>query len=309
MIVKAVAPYQHPNFLNFKNAPYEAWLKCGGQIADAHYPARIFHGFTFRWELPTLWKNKKAARIRFVSGYSIRFDSFPDYACYEVIPVIWDCWPSLVDGVASFFTKHHIRTAFFTSSQTADIFRCRFPDMNIFHITEGVDIQLYSKGKSLAERKIDILEVGRKNGHFFNTPLPRGIKHIKTGNFNRFFKTDQEFRLALADTRVTINVPRCDVDLKAGNVETLTQRYWECMLSRVVMIGRSPKELTDLIDYNPVVEWDGKDATPLVVDILENIDKYQNIVDKNYEIALEKASWDIRIKQIMSFLTEKGYII
>ena len=309
MIVKAVSPYIHPEYLNFKVAPYEAWVKCGGKTADAHYPARPFHGFAFRYELPTLWKSKKEARLRFVSGYSIIFDSFPDYAWYEIIPVIWDCWPPLVDSVASFFTRHHIRTAIFTSSQTADIFRHRFPDMNILHITEGVDIQLYSKGKPLAERKIDILEVGRKDGHFFKTPFPTGIKHIKTGNFDRFFKTDEEFRLALADTKVTINVPRCDVDLKAGNIETLTQRYWECMLSRVVMIGRAPKELVDLIGYNPVVEWEGKDATPKVAEILDNIDKYQSVVDENLEVALQKAPWDIRIKKIMSFLTEMGYKI
>lgn len=308
--VKAVAPYIHPEFLNFKTAPYEAWVKLGGQTAKAHYPARKFHKLAFEHELPTLWKSEKDARLRFVSGYSIRFDTFPDYALYEIIPLVWDCWPDQVENVATFFRTHHVKTAVFTSSQTANRFRDLFPQMNILHITEGVDINLYSKGKDLEERTIDILEVGRKKANFFNTPLPSGIYHVKTGNFDRTFKTDEEFRAAMADTKVTINVPRCDVDKRvAGDVETLTQRYWECMLSRVVMVGRAPKELTSLIGYNPVIEWDGHDATHLVIDILNHIKDYQEIVDKNYETATKQASWSIRIQQIMNYLKEIGFRI
>ena len=69
--------------------------------------------------------------MRFVSGYSIQFDTFPDYAFYEVIPLIWDCWPKQVESVAAFFRKHQVKTAIFTSSQTADVFRDLFPKMNI----------------------------------------------------------------------------------------------------------------------------------------------------------------------------------
>lgn len=305
--ISAVKPYVHPNYLNFKSAPYNAWEKNGGNIAKSHYPLRILHSIVYKIDLPTLCKNTKEARLRFVSGFSISFDTFPDYMTHEIVPLIWDCWPPLVDNVASFFRKHKVKTAIFTSSQTAEIFRAIFPEMSIFHVTEGVDLELYSKGKPLAERGIDILEVGRKNGGFFKTPIPKKYNQIKTGNFNRVFKTDEDFRSAMADSKVTINVPRCDVDKNAGDIETLTQRYWECMLSRVVMIGRAPRELTDLIGYNPVIEWDKYDATPLVCNILEHINDYQSLVDKNYNTALRMASWNIRIRQIMDFLVKNGY--
>lgn len=32
----------------------------------------------------------------------------------------------------------------------------------------------------------------------------------------------------------------------AGDIETLTQRYWECMFSRMVMVGHAPQELLTL---------------------------------------------------------------
>lgn len=308
--VKAVAPYVYKGKCNFKHSLYEAWNQMGGKTASCHYPWRIFHSLAYKCDLPHLPKHSKEARLRFVSGFSIQFDTYPDYARYEIIPVIWDCWPAQVPNVLNFMHKHNVRTSIFMSSQMADNFRKSLPDMNVLTITEGVNILLYSKGKELSKRNIDILEVGRGWVDFFNTPLPDGIKHIKTGNFARVFNTDEEFRLALADTKVTINVPRCDVDSKsAGNIETLTQRYWECMLSRVVMVGRAPRELINLIGYNPVIDWNGKDATPLVTEILSDITNYQELVDKNYTTALKMSSWNIRVKQIMDYLTEKGYMV
>lgn len=309
-IVKAIPPYIYKGASNFKYYPCEAWEKIGGKVSRNFYPPQFLHSLIYRITLPSVFKNKKEARLRFVSGYSIQFDTFPDYAFYEVIPVVWDCWPKQVESVAAFFRKLQVKTAIFTSSQTADVFRGLFPQMNILTITEGIKIDLYSPGNVLSDRKIDILEIGRKDGNFFKSPLPEGINHIKTGNFARTFQSDEEFRAALADTKVTVTVPRCDVNPEtAGNIETLTQRYWECMLSRIVMVGRAPKELINLIGYNPVIDWDGNDASPLVSDILGNIGKYQDLVNRNYETAKKMASWEMRMKDIMIYLKNKGYSV
>ena len=308
--IKAIPPYIYIGASNFKYYPCEAWEKIGGKVSRNFYPPQFLHSLIYRITLPSVFKSKKEARLRFVSGYSIQFDTFPDYAFYEVIPLIWDCWPKQVESVAAFFRKHQVKTAIFTSSQTADVFRGLFPQMNILTITEGIKIDLYSPGNVLSDRNIDILEIGRKDGNFFKSPLPEGINHVKTGNFARTFQSDEEFRAALADTKVTVTVPRCDVAKKtAGNIETLTQRYWECMLSRIVMVGRAPKELINLIGYNPVIDWDGNDASPLVSDILGNIGKYQNLVNRNYETAKEMASWEMRMKDIMIYLKNKGYSV
>ena len=308
--VKAVAPYTYPNLCNFKLYPYLSWKESGLLVAKSHYPFSFLQGLFYRYEIPSCFRDKKEARIRFVSGYSIKFDTFPDYVFYEIIPVIWDCWPINVPSVERFFIKHNVKTAVFTSSQTADLFRSRFPRMNILTITEGVDVDLYYKGGNLKDRKIDVLEVGRAWVNFFKSPLKDGINHLRTGNMSRVFKTDDDFRRGLADAKITINVPRCDVDKEtAGGIETLTQRYWECMLSRVIMVGRAPRELIDLIGYNPVIDWDGKDASPIVNNILANINDYQSLVDKNYEIALKMASWKIRIDKIVDYLKSKDYIV
>ena len=161
MNVKAVIPYQHSGFLNFKKAPYEAWKKSGGQTAKANYPSKAFHKLTYQHELPELWKNKKEARLRFVEPVSVSFDTFPDYARYEIIPFVWDCWPRYFEKMYRWFQKHQVRTAIFTSSQTAERMQQRFPAMNIMYCPEAVDTSLYHEGASLTDRKIDLLEFGR----------------------------------------------------------------------------------------------------------------------------------------------------
>ena len=104
--------------------------------------------------------------------------------------------------------------------------------------------------------------------------------------------------------------PRCDTQPdKAGDIETLTQRYWEAMLSRIVIVGRAPKELTDLIGYNPVIEIGKDNQQNRIIEILDNIDNYQSIVDKNRRTAIDLGGWDLRIKEIQLFLQNNGYKI
>ncbi len=87
--VFAVAPYNHG--INFKMQAYDAWVKMGGKTMPSHYPPHLFHGYAFKKEIPTIWKSKKKAQLRFVEPVSISFDTFPEYAHYEIIPLIWDC--------------------------------------------------------------------------------------------------------------------------------------------------------------------------------------------------------------------------
>ena len=79
------------------------------------------------------------------------------------------------------------------------------------------------------------------------------------------------------------------------------------MLSRCLIVGRAPKELTDLIGYNPVIDVDWKAPEDQLTNILSHIADYQEFVNKNYIIALKYASWDNRIKQVKSILVSEGY--
>lgn len=306
--VFAVAPYNHG--INFKMKVYEAWVNAGGSAMQSHYPPHIFHGCAFNYELPSVWKFNKKAQLRFVEPVSISFDTFPDYTCYEIIPLIWDCWPKYFEKTCQWFIKHDIRTAIFTSSQTADRMKKRFPQMNILAITEGIDTSKYNEGKDLNERSIDLLEFGRRNKKVFDVNLPSNYKHLYSKNGEHIFKTEHDLIDGLADSKITVCYPRCDTQPgKAGNIETLTQRYWEAMLSRIVIVGRAPQELIDLIGYNPVIEIKKKHQTEHIVEILNHINDYQSFVNRNRETALKHGDWSIRVNHIMNWLKDVGYCV
>lgn len=73
---------------------------------------KYYERLSYHLDLPSLWQSSKEARLRFVEGASLRFDAFPDYLGYEVIPMVWDCWPRYVNNMARWFEKYHVRTAF-----------------------------------------------------------------------------------------------------------------------------------------------------------------------------------------------------
>ena len=356
--IKAVAPYTHSGLLNFKQAPYRAWIGLGGNIASAYYPWDFLHGFVYRYELPTIWRSKKEARLRFVEPISISFDTFPDYALYEIIPMVWDCWPCMFEKMCAWLKKHDVRTAIFTSSQAAERIKERFPEMNVLFCPEGIDTSKYIAGKSLKDRHIDVLEFGRAMLNVNSNSNPneglnkRQIRYVCTKVDGKFVFTDEQLKEAMGDAKVTIAFPRSMTNPDvAGDIETLTQRYWESMLSRMVMVGHAPKELVDMIGYNPMVEVGSNENETLryepmeqrgqndayinfaesrqretkgqdennkgnineekirgtVRKVLEHIEDYQELVDKNRETALKMGDWSLRAVQIMDFLRGCGY--
>ena len=352
-IVKAVAPYRHQGIINFKKGAYDAWIKEGGLIESAHYLPKQLIGWSYNHELPLLPKNKIEARLRFVEPISRKFDAFPDYVRYEIIPMIWDCWPCLDDRICSWLKKHKVKTAIFTSRQNAERIQKRFPEMQILVITEGIDTSKYHVGKELKDREIDLLEFGRGSNLNFNVNANHKEKEKNNDNVNvnenlepgtgctqpwnlepavcshetanqpvnsiryvctkvngKFIYSDGQLFETMGNAKVTIALPRCETDAAiAGDVETLTQRYWECMLSRMVMVGHAPKELTDLIGYNPVIEIDRGNITKQLQDILARVEDYQELVDKNRETALKLGDWTIRMQQVMEWLKVLGYEI
>ena len=305
--VFAVPPYNHG--INFKMQVYDAWVKMGGKTMPSHYPPHFLHGFAYKKELPSIWKSKRKAQLRFVEPVSITFDTFPDYARYEIIPIVWDCWPKYFEKTCQWFVKHNVKSAIFTSSQTADLMRDRFKEMNILTITEGIETSKYLEGKKLDLRKHPIMRLGGASRNKIIKQHPELFNKYCDIPTNGFIP-QEEFDLLMQDSKVVYIFPQCDTNPKlAGTIETLTQRYWECMLSRIIMIGRAPNELVSLIGYNPVINIDTSCPLDQLEDIFNYLGTYQQLVDKNRNTALQFASWDNRIKTIFQWLSKCGYSV
>jgi hypothetical protein len=154
------------------------------------------------------------------------------------------------------------------------------------------------------------MEFGRSNEKVFKVASPETIKHVCTKVNDEFLYTNKQLYDAMGDAKVTITLPRSMTQPEiAGDIETLTQRYWECMLSRMVMLGHAPKELVELIGYNPVIELDTEHTAEQVQEILAHIEDYQSLVDKNRETAIRMGDWTVRMREVMKWLKDCGYEI
>ena len=299
---------RYRNNSNFKLAPYYAWVDAGGKVVKPFYGLRKLRSLLNIQER-LINKNSTTAILCFSEPPSLDVDTFPWWGHYEIIPVVWDCWPKYWDYTEQWFQRHGVRSAVFTSSQTADEFRRRLPEMNILTITEGIETKLYKGEKVLTERNVDILLFGRIAKKYGNLDFGN-LRKVVSKDEQSVLQTRSDLINALADAKVVLNVPRCDMQPElAGGIETLTQRYWECMLSGVVMLGRSPKELTDLIGYDPTVPLIGKHIEGQIRDIIVHIEKYQPLVDKNKETALALGDWTFRVETIKKWLRGGGYNI
>ena len=309
-IVKAVKPFIYKNNSNFKLAVYQAWVEAGGKCVGERPYEYLYESLSYHLPLPTIYQSKKQARFRFVEAANLPFDTFPDYLCYEIIPLFWDCWPRFFGKVSAWLKRHHVRTAFFTSSQTAEKMRKLCPDVQIFHLPEAIETNLYKEGKGLSQRKYDYLEFGRCCNYVDTSSLPESVNVLSSRNEKGALATRAMLINALADSKITICLPRSVNQPEiAEGIETLTQRYWECMLSRVIIIGKAPKELVDILGYNPVVDLDKEHFAEQVEDILAHLEDYQELVDRNRNMAMKLGDWKCRIAQMRETLAELGYEI
>lgn len=254
--------------------------------------------------------SKKNALIVLGGGY-IDASSFPFCFNHEIIPVLWDTWPRYWDEIVKSFKRHNVRLAFFTQKQTADFVKSKLPTVECVHLPEGIKAKKYIRPvKQLKDRPVDVLEMGRIYQSFHSQAIRSNTIVKYAQNNELLFPTFDDLLEGLGDAKIVTCFPRCMTHPEhAGDVETLTQRYWECMLSKCIIIGHAPHELVDLLGYNPVVEVDTKAVPVQLESIIAHINDYQDMVDKNYDAALKYADWSKRLPSILNALASFNYVV
>lgn len=264
-----------------------------------------------------LYRNfcKKAPLLVACDGERVSICSFPYGLDYEIVPMLWDMWPYSWSILYKDLKALKVKRAFVTVRQMAVKLH---DDLGIdaYWIPEGIDVTSVIPGKDLIYRDIEIYEFGRQLPKYHKVLMSLygkekittyvGNKYDKEGKLlSLAYDTNEEMYKALRNIKIMINFPQCDTNpQRAGGLETLTQRYWEAMLSKCLILGRAPQELIDLAGYNPVINIDWTNPENQLLSILDNIDKYQNLVNRNYSFAKKNASWDNRVQEIIKIMEE-----
>lgn len=312
--IKLLYPYKNSQYQTFLQDFADVLVENGMQAINPVSLPTIFRLIAAKAKLSRNFKFISKDKYLFCLGAG-----YPDNAVFpfgysnQIIPMLWDTWPKYWDALIDSFKRHNIKLAFFTQKRVAEFVHSKLPDVDCIHIAEGLEQKGYKRGAALKERRIDVLELGRLYEPIheelvaLSSESNISLLFAKDVTKKRLFDTFEELTDGLANTKIVINYPRCVTHPEmAGEVETLTQRYWECMYSRCVMVGHAPQELIDLIGYNPVLECTTENAKDIILQVLNRSEDYQELVDKNYESALTHASWKNRINLIKNKI--EGYV-
>ena len=232
--------------------------------------------------------------------------SWPKLLTHEIVPFLWDVWPDKIAPLIRFVRRNKIRTLFCTSSQVVEILKSRLSGVEIHWIPEGIKVEAYPKGAALKNRLVDILSYGRQmtsvTDKLRDLALSEKLNVLFREGDAHLFSTFDDLVQGLQVSKMSICYPQSITHSeRAQNIETLTQRYWEAMLTGALLVGHAPKELIDVCGYNPVIEL-GDNPTQVIKEILSNLENYQALADQNRECAEEKAGWDKRMTEIMEIL-------
>ena len=229
--------------------------------------------------------------------------SWPKLLTHEIVPFLWDVWPDKIVPLIRFVRRNKIRTLFCTSSQVVEILKSSLSGVDIYWIPEGIKIEAYPKGENLKNRPVDILSYGRQmisvTDKLRDLALSDKLNVLFRESDAHLFSTFDDLVKGLQSSKITISYPQSVTHPeRAQNIETLTQRYWEAMLTGTLLVGHAPQELIEVCGYNPVIEL-GDNPMAVVRDVLTNIEDYQELVNKNRACAEEKAGWDKRMIEIL----------
>lgn len=249
------------------------------------------------------WMARGRTKLIVPCGGYPDFFVFPYGYTHEIIPVLWDTWPRYHSRIIKSFQRHHVRLAFFTQKQVAEWVSHQLPFVRCVWLPEGINVVGYKQGSSLKDRGVDLLELGRLMPSFHAALSGnKWVHRYKDPREGLLFGDFDALTDGLANSKITVCFPRCDTHPEmAGSIETLTQRYWECMLSRTIILGRAPQELCKLIGYNPCITVDLKNARRQVEKILNDIQTsnyFQELVDHNLQTALKYAPWEGRVETV-----------
>lgn len=254
----------------------------------------------------------KSHSLLVIGGAYVDFTAFPYNYFYEIVPVFWDTWPKYHPLLISSLKRNKIRYAFFTQKDVAILIQEAIPEIESFWLPEGIKTEEYRKGVDLIERQVDVLSYGRKleKYHTMIVEVLRGKYNYlySSHKLDKIFPNFQELVKALSNSKISVCFPRSVTDPhQAGDVETLTQRYWESMLSRCIIVGKAPQELIDLMGYNPVIEVDWLNPKQQITEILDTIENYQPLVNRNFRYAVDNCAWHDRMKTLFSILKEREF--
>jgi hypothetical protein len=217
---------------------------------------------------------------------------------------LYDAWERDLEKIASVLRRWRIRWAFVTSRQAAEYFNgLGLPEFSAHWVPEAVTVGVH-KCRPFRERRTDILQLGRRWEDYHGRIAPfcrkEGIRYVFEEAPGRIiYPTRSGFLEGLADSKISVCVPSSVTHPeRSGRIETMTWRYLQSMASGCLVLGRMPREMRDLFDYEPMLEVDLDRPEEQLRQVLADYDRYIPLIERNLEYVRTHHQWPNRLSNI-----------
>jgi hypothetical protein len=220
---------------------------------------------------------------------------------------MFDAWPGRHREILDFVDSWGVQYAFVSSSQAAARLSSVSEHCTFLPVPEGVEPGSY-RARSVIERDIDVLQLGRKYDAHHSLIAPALEAAGKVYLYEKekgtlVFPERGSFIDGLSRSKISICVPSSVTHpARSGDIETMTTRYLQSMASRCLVLGHAPAEMIELFGYNPVIEIDMSSAAEQVLELLADYGRFLPLIEKNYEAVIAGHTWDHRWERMATVL-------
>lgn len=214
---------------------------------------------------------------------------------------LYDAWPEKHSYIDEIIRSLNLKFIYFSSKRVAEIYADKFKDKEIKWIPEAIKLDDYCF-EDYKNKNIDIIQIGRKYDLYHDvivdTLEKSNIIYLYERNKGEIiFPKRDDFITALAKTKISICVPSSVTHKeRAGDISSVTLRYWQSMASKCLILGIMPEEMKYLFDYKPIIDINMDDPVGQINSILNNFELYIPLIEKNYLHVNEHHTWTERLK-------------
>ena len=225
---------------------------------------------------------------------------------------LFDAWPRFHPLIERIVSQLSIDILFVSARDAATMLEQRLRGVSVIWIPEGIKASDYHYLPH-EMKNIDIVQFGRIY-HRIHSQIVRpcqeaGLSYLYAVD-RAVFPTKLELTTNLAAAKISICVPQTLTHpLKAGGVETMTLRYLQSMASKCLIIGVSPKEMRDLLGYEPVVPFDSADTFGQIASVLRDLDAYRPLIERNYLEVTSRHQWRHRAEEMTEYIRHKMGVV
>lgn len=214
---------------------------------------------------------------------------------------LFDAWPNAHDQIIAFLQEWGVQVCFLSIRAVVQDLTGKCPTCRFIWIPEAIDSSIY-RPTPLAEKDLDVIIFGRKH-----IPYHMAVSSIIRDHGHTFIDDFIEPREAFIDhlgrAKISVCFPLSMTDpIRSGGVETMTMRYLQSIASKCLVVGHATADMLELFGYNPVIEADLDYPADQLLDLLEHIQDYEELIEKNYCVVLEHHQWSHRWQRMAEVL-------